>query len=341
MDYSLSGVHADPVTGSVMKRGSYEALMRFPDSAATGRARLQAGPGSFHHRLEFPHATSPIQPGSCSAGPSWNSRTRPQHCGDQSAGVVHGTRRAYGRRARALELPETGGPLGCWARDGGARSRSLRGHAGPRLGLGGEPDFSHGRINRRWDSAPDSGWWTALSASRSGRKWMRALPIRERPTGHDHVRVEPHLAVRARVAGHAALEQRDGGRRERRVEWRSRKPALWFARGFMDGGIAFARAGHRPAGAFGRAEAEAGNTSKLASSGRLALMLRGFGGLSNATPPERSIGLSSLDPTVASTTITCAARAPSRAARRALCAARRRGDARITRCSISWRTSCR
>ncbi len=80
-------------------------------------------------------------------------------------------------------------------------------------------------------------------------------------------------------------------------KWRSRKPALWFARAYMDGGIAFARAGTPGEGAFGRAEIEGGGTIPLNASGRFALMVRGFGGISNATPPERSIGLSSLDPT--------------------------------------------
>jgi hypothetical protein len=80
-------------------------------------------------------------------------------------------------------------------------------------------------------------------------------------------------------------------------KWRSRRPALWFARGYLDGGIAFPRAGSPGEGAFGRAEIEAGGTIKLDSSGRFALMVRGFAGISNATPPERSIGLSSLDPT--------------------------------------------
>ena len=80
-------------------------------------------------------------------------------------------------------------------------------------------------------------------------------------------------------------------------KWRSRRPALWFARGYLDGGIAFPRAGTPGEGAFGRAEIEGGGTIPLDASRRVALMLRGFGGISNATPPERSIGLSSLDPT--------------------------------------------
>jgi hypothetical protein len=80
-------------------------------------------------------------------------------------------------------------------------------------------------------------------------------------------------------------------------KWRSRRPALWQARAYFVGGLAFPRAGTPSEGAFGRAEAEAGVTLPLAVDGRLALMLRGFGGVSNAAPPERSIGLSSLDPT--------------------------------------------
>jgi hypothetical protein len=80
-------------------------------------------------------------------------------------------------------------------------------------------------------------------------------------------------------------------------KWRSRRPALWFARAFMDGGLAIARAGAPGYGGFGRAEVEGGTTLPLAAKGRLSLMLRAFGGVSSATPPQRSIGLSSLDPT--------------------------------------------
>jgi hypothetical protein len=80
-------------------------------------------------------------------------------------------------------------------------------------------------------------------------------------------------------------------------KWRSRRPALWFARFFMDGGLAMPRGGTPGYGSFGRAEIEGGGTLPLADSGRLSLMLRGFGGVSSNTPPQRSMGLSSLDPT--------------------------------------------
>ena len=80
-------------------------------------------------------------------------------------------------------------------------------------------------------------------------------------------------------------------------KWRSRRPALWFARFFMDGGLAVPRAGAPGYGGFGRAEIEGGGTLPLAGEGRLSLMLRAFGGVSSSTPPQRSMGLSSLDPT--------------------------------------------
>ena len=80
-------------------------------------------------------------------------------------------------------------------------------------------------------------------------------------------------------------------------KWRSRRPARWFARGYLVGGVAIARAGTAGYGAFGRAEAEGGSTFALAAGGKLAFMFRAFGGVSQDAPAEHSIGLSSLDPT--------------------------------------------
>ncbi len=80
-------------------------------------------------------------------------------------------------------------------------------------------------------------------------------------------------------------------------KWRSRGPAQAFARFFLDGGLIFPRTGVALEGNFGRAELEGGTTLPLAAQGRLALMLRGFGGVSSTAPAQRSIGLSSLDAT--------------------------------------------
>ncbi|HUK63098.1 MAG TPA: hypothetical protein VLV15_07190, partial [Dongiaceae bacterium] len=79
--------------------------------------------------------------------------------------------------------------------------------------------------------------------------------------------------------------------------WRARHPSLWFARGTVDGGIAFPRGATPGTGAFGTAQGEVGTTWPVAAEGRLQVMLRAFGALSSSAPPQRSVGLSSLDPT--------------------------------------------
>lgn len=80
-------------------------------------------------------------------------------------------------------------------------------------------------------------------------------------------------------------------------KWRSRRPARWFARGAFDAGFDIPRAGTVSNGYFGTAQGEAGATLPLAAEGKLLAMLRAWGGVSSSAPPQRSLGLSSLDPT--------------------------------------------
>ena len=82
-----------------------------------------------------------------------------------------------------------------------------------------------------------------------------------------------------------------------RWSWRSRRPALWFASGTIDGGLEWPRAATPGTGGFGSAQGEVGSTFALTASRRLAVMLRVWGGISSDAPPQRSLGLSSLDPT--------------------------------------------
>ena len=82
-----------------------------------------------------------------------------------------------------------------------------------------------------------------------------------------------------------------------RWSWRSRRPQHWFAAGTLDGGLEWPRGLAPGTGGFGSAQGEVGSTFPLAFGDRLALMLRAWGGTSSDAPPQRSLGLSSLDPT--------------------------------------------
>jgi hypothetical protein len=298
VDYSVSDVHADPVSGTVTKRGSYEALMRFPDSAATGRARLQLDPT---------HITT-----------DWNSRNDNEP--DPTKFVFGWPFLDQWDRYRNIAAisPQAWytGPGGLTV---GARVRSNYQKQVDQWDLGlvmavRGPDLSAATQVQGWAAVDNpilpwadqpsmglrTGLWMVDGTFRFTlrQKWDES-PFRFANGQQDTLTFAFNVTSPYARAWQDTLRWSNATVADVSAEWkwRSRKPSLWFARGFMDGGVAFARAGTPGAGAFGRVEVEVGNTFKLDSSGRLALMLRAFGGLSNATPPERSIGLSSLDPT--------------------------------------------
>ena len=82
-----------------------------------------------------------------------------------------------------------------------------------------------------------------------------------------------------------------------RWSWRSRRPGRWFAIGTIDGGLEWPRGAAPGYGGFGSAQGEVGSTFLLTKDQRLAAMLRAWGGVSSDAPMQRSLGLSSLDPT--------------------------------------------
>jgi hypothetical protein len=78
--------------------------------------------------------------------------------------------------------------------------------------------------------------------------------------------------------------------------WRAPSPSGFALRTFMDGGAALARGGGGDR-AFGRAEVEVKRAAPFGKSGKFTNAVRVFAGFSQDAPLQRSIGLSSRDPT--------------------------------------------
>jgi hypothetical protein len=298
VDYSLTDVHADPLSGKVEKRGSYEARVLFPDTSFKGAARLELDPD---------HLTT-----------DWDSRNDNE---PNPTKFVYGWAwldqwDRYRNIAAISEQVWYTGPGGLTL---GARLRSnyqkqvdlwdiglVMAVRGPDLSTITQVQGWAAVENPRlpWADMPSmglrTGLWMVDGTFRFTlrQKWDES-PFRFANGQQDTLTFAFNLTSPYDRAWQDTLRWSNATVADVSAEWkwRSRRPALWFARAYMDGGIAFARAGSPGEGAFGRAEVEGGGTIPLNSDHRFALMLRGFAGISNATPPERSIGLSSLDPT--------------------------------------------
>lgn len=132
-------------------------------------------------------------------------------------------------------------------------------------------------LRKTWDTSPFH------YANGPRRSWTLALTA---TLPYDRAWVDPLRWDDARVVD-ASVEYR----------WRSRASTGLAARLYVSGGVASARGSGGDSRTYDRIEVEATKTTSFGPRSRLAGALRVFAGVSDHTPTQRSIGLSTLDVT--------------------------------------------